>query len=513
MMLKLKRLDLDAGGKLVVILNRDDASEIGVHPLDRVILKNGSREATAIVNVSENFVPKGTAIAYDELSQCLGIQTQKEIEIRRREELQSKKSIKRKINGSKLSEREIKEIVNDVVARKLNDLEISAFITALHVHGLSSEEIVSLINAMSESGKTLKIKKKLIMDKHSLGGCPGDKTTIILVPTIAACGLTIPKTSSRSITSPAGTADRFEILASVNLNIREMERVVNKTNGCIVWGGALDMSPADDLFIRIEYPLGLDPLYIPSIMSKKKSVNATHLVVDIPTGKGTKVKTRDEAYDIAGSFIDIGKRIGINTVCGITFGEQPIGHCIGPALEAREALSIITKPTESDVIEKAVSLAGILLESAGKGNRETAMRMLKTGKAKKKLMEIIEAQGGNPKIRPSDIAVGEKQVTIKSSAKGTVLGIRNAVISEIAKFAGAPKDKGAGVVLHAKIGARVSIGDPLFTIYAERQAKLNEAEKLAISSSPFFVVEKMEKIMPVDKVEEAKYEKYFILER
>lgn len=513
MKLTIKKLDLDAGGKTVVIINKDDAEELGVHPLDRVILKNGKSEITSVVNVSSHFVKPGHALAYVEVASALGIKDEKEIDVSRREELLSKKSIKRKINGSKLSDREIKEIVKDVVCRNLSDLEISAFITALHVHGLSTEEIVSLTNAMSCSGKTLNLKSKKIYDKHSLGGCPGDKTTILLVPIIAAAGLTIPKTSSRAITSAAGTADRFEVLANVNLNICEMERVVRKTNGCIVWGGSLDMAPADDLFIRIEYPLGLDPLYIPSIMSKKKSVNATNLVVDIPTGRGTKIKTFSEAYEVASDFIEIGKRMGIKTICGVTYGEQPIGRAIGAALEAREALELISGKKMTDATEKACALSGMLLDMAGKGGKETALRLLKSGKAEQKLRQIIECQGGNPAIKPSDIAIGDKTFELKAEKAGTVLWLRNDILAEAAKRAGAPKDREAGIMLNAKLGTVVKKGDVLMTIYSNKTTKLSEAEKLVCNSDTIAVVEDINRVMPIKKIEEEKYEKYFILER
>ena len=513
MKLTIKRLDLDAGGKTVVIMNKEDAGELGVHPLDRIIIRNGRHEVSAVVNVSKDFVERGKILAYAEVADHLGLGAEREVDVRRREDLLSKKSIKRKIQGAKLRDEEIREIIRDVTCHNLNDLEISAFITALSINGLSTEEIVSLTNTMSSSGKLLNLGKKRIFDKHSLGGCPGDKTTMLLVPIIAAAGLVIPKTSSRAITSPAGTADRFETLAGVSFSVREMERIVRKTNGCIVWGGSLDMAPADDLFIKIEYPLGLDPLFIPSIMSKKKSVNASHLVIDIPTGRGTKVKTFGEAYEIASEFMGVGKRIGINTSCGITFGEQPIGRCIGPMLEAREALETLMNPVASDVTEKACSLAGILLEMAGKGNKQTAYSILRSGKAEKKMREIIAAQSGNEKIMPSDICPGDRKLTICSESSGTVMWVKNNCIAEAAKLAGAPKDRAAGIRIHAKIGERVRKKAPLITLYASKSSKLAEAEKFIREVRPIELVENPKSMMPVTRIEKEKSETYFMLER
>ena len=203
-------------------------------------------------------------------------------------------SIRNRLSGRKLTYEEILEIIRDMVKGHISEIEMTSFVTALHILGLDLDEATSLSLAMVETGNTLKIDKPLIVDKHSIGGVPGDKTTLLAVPIIAVAGLTIPKSSSRSITSATGTADRAEILMPVSLGVEEMRRVVEKTDGCIVWGGALDMAPADDIFIRVEHPLSIDPLLLPSIMSKKKAVGTNLLVVDIPTGRGTKIKTIGE---------------------------------------------------------------------------------------------------------------------------------------------------------------------------------------------------------------------------
>jgi AMP phosphorylase len=337
---------------------------------------------------------------------------------------------------------------------------------------------------------------------------------VLLVPTVAAAGLTIPKTSSRAITSPAGTADRFECLAPVDLEIEEIKKVVKKINCCLVWGGAVDLAPADDLFIQIEYPLSIDPLLLPSVMSKKKAVGANYLVIDIPTGDEAKVKTTKEAEDLAVRFIDLGKKLGIKTVGASTFGEQPIGHAIGPALEAREALEILmTGRGPADTIDKVTHIAGMLLDfKMKKGGKKEALRMIKSGKSYKKLKEIIGEQGGNPDIRPDDIKIGEEKVRIKSGIKGTVSWINNHSIVEISRAAGTPKDKGSGMMLHKKMGDSVKKGDTLFEIYAEKKYKLERALKIANNTHVMGVGKKMD--MLLEKIpRKVEHPKYFILER
>lgn len=422
---------------------------------------------------------------------------------------------KKKINGERLQENKIKAIVKDVVEHHLSDAEIAAFLAALHIRGISMIEIAALSKAMVETGSTLRLDKKPILDKHSIGGIPGDKTTILITPIIAAAGLTIPKTSSRAVTSPAGTADRVENLCPVNLSIEEIIKVVNKTNGCMVWGGALELAPADDLFIKVEYSLGVDPLLLPSIMSKKKAIGATHVVIDIPTGRGAKIKTIGEAHLLARDFIELGKGLDINIQCAITFGEQPLGFAVGPALEAKEALETIMGNGPRDLQEKATDLASMLFEMAGvEDGKKKAEEILHFGKAERKLREIIEAQGGDPKIRPEDIRVGDKRAEVMTDKDGKILWINNQHIAQIAREAGAPKEKGAGVKLKAKLGEHVRKGGVLFEIYAEKNTKLESALKLAEKLQPFGVGKKWEEQMLIDRIPtRVTHRKAFSIER
>jgi AMP phosphorylase len=477
MELKAKMLGLEAGGKFIVVLNREDAEDISVSSLDRVRIKGRSAEVIAIVNITTKLIEEGTVGIYEEVKSSLNLKEGAVVNVEIAPLPTSVYFIRNKLNRRKLTYEEIHEIIQDVVKGNLSEIEIASFVTALHVFGLDLDEATSLSKAMVETGNVLKINKPVIVDKHSIGGVPGDKTTLLVVPIVAAAGLTIPKSSSRAITSAAGSADRIEVLMPVNLGIEEMLKVVEKTNGCMVWGGNLNLAPADDIFIRVEHPLSIDPLLLPSIMSKKKAVGANLMVLDIPTGRGTKVKTIGDADLLAKDFMELGRRLNIKVQCAVTYGEQPVGHTIGPALEAREALGVLMGKAEvPDLVDKATSIAGILLEMSGKSNgKETAMEILRSGKAEKKMREIIEAQGGNPDVKIEDISVGEKTCTVCSRKEGYLLWINNSPLAEVARLAGAPKDKGAGVYLYKKIGDRVKTNEPLLTIHAERDLKLQRA--------------------------------------
>lgn len=478
MQLRTTILGIESGGKPVIFLNKADADEIGVTASDRVILKT-KKQITAIVNIATKTLKRGH-IGISEEVRLLIEPIPHTVDVEVSTFPKSLQFIRNKLEGRKLNYHEIHEIVSGVVSGALNEGEISSFVTALHIQGMDLDEATSLSRSMVDTGKQLSLKNKVIVDKHSIGGVPGDKTTLLVVPIVAAAGLIIPKTSSRAITSAAGTANRAEVLMPVNITSSEMKKVIKKTNGCIVWGGALELAPADDIFVRTEYSLYIDPLLLPSIMSKKKAVGATHLVIDIPTGRGAKVKTISEADHLAKNLIELGRRLKIHTHCVLTYGEQPVGYTIGPALEAREALEVLMNEScVPDLMDKACNIAGAIFEMTGKRNGYSlAKSIIQSGKAEAKLREIIKMQGGNPAIRPRDIAIGEHIIRVKAKKDGNLLWINNNAVVEMARSAGAPKDRGAGIVFNKKIGDEIAKDDVIYTVHAEKSRKLGRVQNL-----------------------------------
>lgn len=514
MRLKVNVLGIESGGKPIVFLNKQDADEIGVTASGRVRINSKRKELTAIVNIAPKYLKKGFIGVSEEVSRALSLKRNSLVDIEVATFPKSLQFIRHKLNGKRLLYEEIHEIVKDVVQGNLNESEISAFVTALHIQGLDLDEATSLSSSMVETGKQLKLGKKIIVDKHSIGGVPGDKTTLLVVPIVAAAGLIIPKASSRAITSAAGTADRAETLMPVDLGIEEMQGVVKKCNGCIVWGGSLELAPADDIFVRTEYSLSIDPLLLPSIMSKKKAVGATHLVVDIPTGRGAKIKSIGEADLLAKDIIELGRRLGIHSHCVLTYGEQPVGFALGASLEAREALGVLMNKTNvPDLVDKACHLAGAIFEMIGKKNGYALAReILHSGKAEKKLREIISLQGGNPAVKTSDLVIGENVLHLRARKAGKVLWIDNNALVEIARAAGAPKDKGAGLILHKKIGDKVSNNDLLVTTFAEKSRKLSRVQEILSEQEPIGVGDRSE--MFIHKVKETPLvRRAFVLDR
>jgi len=431
--LKANPLELEAGGPLIVVMNREDAAELGVISSDRIFVRSQDTYAICIINLSSED-PRGEIGVYREVAKRLAVIKGNllTVELARRPE--GLDFVREKINGERLTPWKIERIVGDVVERRLSDIELAAFVTAMHIHGISMEEVEALSRTMIWSGKTIDFGRSPILDKHSIGGVPGDKTTLLVTPTIAAAGYTIPKSSSRAITSPAGTADRMEALAPVDIG-----------------------------FTRI-------------IMSKKKAMGSTHVVIDIPTGIGAKITAMGEAEQLASDFIELGNRFDMRIECAITEGSQPIGNNIGPILEAKEALETLYGEGPRDLMDKATTLSGILFEMVGHENgKRMAHDMIMKGKSLEKMREIIEAQGGDPEVKPEDMVPGSHVYDVLAPRNGRVLWFNNRDLVKIAKAAGTPNDKGAGIQLFAKTGDKVKEGKPMYRIYSEKTSKLENA--------------------------------------
>ncbi len=479
MKLRVKFLNVEKR-EYAVVINTDDAHELGLIPGDRVRIFRDDHTLTVSVEISESVVGRGEIGLYSNTLKKFGANEGDDVRITAVSKPRSVESIKRKINGEKLTEEEIYEIVRGIVNDDIREVELTAFVISSHIHGMDIEEIEWLTRAMIDTGERISFDKGTVVDKHSIGGVPGNKISLLIVPIIASTGLLIPKTSSRAITGAGGTADIMEVFAPVEFTAEELKEITLKAGGALVWGGATNIAPADDRIIEVEYPLSIDPRsqLLASVMAKKGSVGAEYVVIDIPVGEGSKVPDINEGRMMAREFVELGSRLGMNVECAITYGGGPIGRAIGPALEAREALYMLeTGQGPRSLYEKATGVAGILLEITGKSRdgKKDAERILNSGKALKKFREIVTVQGGNPDVKSEDVVVGDKKYVVHAETEGYIVHLDNKRFVEIARAAGAPHDKGAGIYLHKKRGELVKAGDELFTIYAEKEWKLSNA--------------------------------------
>ncbi|MGZ3408774.1 MAG: thymidine phosphorylase family protein [Xanthobacteraceae bacterium] len=478
--LKIRRVNLDTGRENVVVISRRSQAlrpEI-FRGFSRVELKCNSRVLLATLLLTDDDAQVGpdelgvAEPAFHRLAEPVGTL----VTVTPAPPPDSLDAVRAKIQGRTLTTFEIGAIVDDIAHYRYSDMEIAAFLVG-SASFMTSGELLALTSAMAQAGTQLKWDKPIVVDKHSIGGIPGNRTSMIVVPIVAAHGLTIPKTSSRAITSPAGTADTMEVLARVDLTVDAMKDVVARCHGCLVWGGHVNLSPADDILISVERPLSLDTReqMVASIMSKKLAAGSTHLVLDIPVGPSAKVADPAAATRLRKLFEFVGDQFGIAVDVVMTDGSQPIGQGIGPVLEARDVMAVLgNEPgAPQDLREKSLRLAAHLLECdpqlRGGAGYARARELLDSGAALAQMQKIMDAQG--PSICSNDL--GTLTADIPASADGVVTGIDCLRINRLARTAGAPIDKGAGIEVLKKIGDRVDKGEPLYRIYAADQSEFD----------------------------------------
>ncbi|MBI2271941.1 MAG: thymidine phosphorylase family protein [Bacteroidetes bacterium] len=451
----------------------------GFKALTRVVVNFNGKSIIATINVVySEIIHHNEAGLSKEAMKRLEVKDNDEVIITHLDHIESLSRVRAKIYGKELDENSFHEIISDIVAGRYSNIELSAFVSSCADDNLSVNEIISLTKAMINTGEKISWNKSMVLDKHCVGGLPGNRTTPIVVSIVAAAGLMIPKTSSKAITSPAGTADVMDAITRVDLTIEEMRKVVEKENGCFVGGGSMQLSPADDILISVERALDIDSegQMIASVLSKKMAAGSTHVLIDIPVGKTAKVRSNEEALHLQYYFKAVGEAIGLTVNVLITDGSQPVGKGIGPALEAMEILSVLRNETScpKDLKERSLILAGELLSMSGKfeqgKEKQIAKEILESGRALEKFLSICNTQGGFTEPR-----AGQYRFDVLSEKNGIVTEIDNRKLARIAKLAGAPKSPGAGVLFNAPLDMKISKGDFLFSIYSDAKGQLEYA--------------------------------------
>lgn len=477
--LRARRLGLHTQHQPVVIMRTDChvCRAEGLTGRSQVLLSAAGREVrAALFQVEGDSLLAADEAALSEIAwEMLGVTEGAPIFVTHAPALESLASVRRRIYGHRLDAAALAGIVNDVAAARYTDVHLAAFLTAGAVLPLDEEETVDLTAAMIAVGDRLSWDAPVVVDKHCVGGLPGNRTTPLVVAIVAANGLVMPKTSSRAITSPAGTADTMETLAPVDLNIAALRRVVEQEGGCIAWGGAIHLSPADDKFVRIERELDIDTegQLIASVLSKKIAAGSTHVVIDIPVGPTAKVRSQENARHLADRMRAVASRSGLEARCLLTDGTQPVGRGIGPALEAHDVLAVLRNSPEApdDLRQRAATIAGEALEVGGKceagQGRALALETLANGRAWTKFQAICEAQGG---MRTPPVAT--QTHPLSAARDGRVVHIDNRKLARLAKLAGAPDAKAAGIHLEVRLGDEVERGQPLLNVHAQTAGEL-----------------------------------------
>lgn len=484
--LNIRRVDIDTGGDTQVVLLRGrDAAAFGITPGDRLKVSYGRTALTVVADVTHHSIRHGEIGVFTDLWRLLKPKDGGPLKIEVISRPRSIAAIKKKLQGQIIGAADIRAIIEDIVRRNLSTVETTYFVASGYVRPYTTRELVAMVKAMAETGEMFRWGRRIVVDKHSVGGLAGNRTTMVVIPIIASLGLLIPKTSSRAITSPSGTADTMEVLAPVSFRGSDVKRIVRQAGGCLIWGGGLSIAPADDLIIRVSKPLSLEPYdkMIVSILAKKVAMGVRFLVIDLPYGPGMKIPNRRVGGNVARRFGTVGRAFGIKIRVKFDPAREPIGQGIGPALEARDVVRVLQQKGNRprDLERKAIGLAGELLELTGvcaRGlGRAVADRALRSGRAWGKMQQIIRLQGGNPAIDAEDLITKTETFDVVAPRSGRVRRINNRAIDEIASLLGAPDHKTAGIFLQVKLGEWVQRGQPLFTLYSPSSDRLKLAKK------------------------------------
>jgi thymidine phosphorylase len=492
--LRLVRAGIDTYQQPVVYMHRDChvCRSEGFTALTRVLARSGDREVVATLNVVvDDHLELDVAALSESAWTALRPGPEAWGAFSHPEPPASAPALRAKVFGQRLGETDFLALMRDTVSNRLSDMELTAFVTACAGERLDNQETIALTKAMLAVGERIDWCGGAVLDKHCVGGLPGNRTTPIVVAIVAAAGHRIPKTSSRAITSPAGTADAMEVMAPVALDLEAMRRVVEREGGCIVWGGKVRLSPADDILIRIERPLDFDSdgQLVASVLSKKVAAGSTHVLIDIPIGPTAKVRSSSAAALLEARLLATAQALGLNLSVLRTDGLQPVGYGIGPALEARDVLSVLRNEAAApcDLRNRALDLAGALLDAAprampGEG-RAMASTLLDNGTALRKFMAICEAQGGFTEPR-----IARHIRPVFANRTGQIRQIDNRRLAKVAKLAGAPGSAIAGIDSRLRIGDGIKIGEPLFEVHARSPGELEYAFEYASAHPDIFEI-------------------------
>lgn len=482
--LKCKILNIDAGREPIIFLNKNSKiiTTEGFSALTRVKIFNSKKTTYAtlyisdIVNVDEVGLSK-------KIQEKLNASNNEEFEIKHMEPLLSFNVIREKLRGKPFTEEGIYSVIKDVVDGKYSDMHMSCLCSATEGSQLSDDEIAYFAKAMINTGEVMKWDHDIIVDKHCIGGIPGNRTTPPAIAIVAEYGLHIPKTSSRAITSPAGTADVMEVLTNIMVPTNELKNVIDKARGCLIWGGAVDLNPSDDIIINVKKDLDLDSKgqMLASILSKKVAAGSTHILIDIPYGKSAKTKNKETAEDLKKDFENLGDKLGVKVVVNLSDGSQPVGNGVGPALEALDIVKVLKNEADApkDLKEKTLYLSGLIIEFDPKVKKGDGIRIareiLESGKAWDRFLKICDAQGGGLK----EIPVAKLTHDILAEKDGEVCEFDNRKLSQLAKLSGCPSQKASGIYLYKHLGDKVKKGEKIYTIHSDSQGELDSAIQLA----------------------------------
>ena len=494
---KVQLLDIKDGERLIVLLNPKQAMAFGINLNNKVQLTKANGEyIVADVSLSEAVLEGSVAICAD-ISEKLNFENNELVAVSLAESSStSYEAIRKKMKGETISYDEMFAIIKDISENKLDDTMMTYYVASSFFYPTTDEEMYQTAKAMAECGVMFKYPKgEIIADKHCIGGVPWNETTMILIPLIASLGIKIPKNFSKSITSPAATGECVNVLMNINFNKEGIEKLVKDQNCCLVRWGGLDLAPADDKLIKVQYPLSMQSRakVVSSIMAKKYAMGVTHSLIDIPVGPTAKVSSMKEAKDWKKKFEYVGKKLWMKMSVQITEANEVIGNGVGAVMQVREVLRILQQHPEraADLENKVIFLASKIIEEVGLAKGKEAVKLathqLVSWAAWEKMQAIIQAQGGNPEVNSEALPLGKHTFDIIAEKDWVLKMIDLHDINAVCRKLGCPVIDQAGLYLYKKTGDKIKKGEVICKLYAQDEVKLKHGIERWKEISPLHI--------------------------
>ena len=467
------------------VLNEKIARAYGITPSDKVsITKSNWEKIVTNVLVSSKIWSENIWI-YENVLSRFPLEKNEVVVVELAEPSSAaNEAIRKKMKWEPITYDEMYAIIKDVSEWKLSEIMMTYYVASSFFYPTTDEEMYQTAKAMAECWVMFKYPKwEIIADKHCIGWVPGNETTMIMIPTLASLGIKMPKNFSKAITSPAATGECVNVLMDINFDKEWIEKLIKDVNCCLVRGWGLDLAPADDRLIKVQYPLAMQSRakVVSSIMAKKYAMWVTHSVIDIPMGPTAKVTTMEEALDWKQKFEYVGKRLWMKMTVQITPANEVIGNWVWAVLQVREVLRVLQQHAKRplDLEAKAMFLASKIIEivwlAKGKEAEKLARKQLTSGEARKMMQKIIKAQNWNPNINSEDLQPGifTKEILAEKDGKITKVDLHN--INHIARRLGCPAINEAWLYLSKRLWDKVKKWDVLFTMYATSENKIDLA--------------------------------------
>lgn len=481
---KTKRIDIQNWEEMIVVLNEQEAREYGINALDKVSIFYKWQEIVLNVDLSNKLVKPREIWLYKDVYKKYKIKENQNVWISfTTNSNESMDALKKAIKWFKLNYKEIYAIMKDISTNRFTDTLITYFSALGFFKKSTDEELFRMTKAMAETWEMLKFKW-VVADKHCMGGVPGNETTMIMIPLLASLGIKMPKTFSKSITTPAATWECVDVLMDISFNKKEIENLVKKENCCLVRWWWLDLAPADEKLIKVAYPLSMQSFSrtVVSIMAKKYAMWINHSLIDIPVWPTAKVSNKKTALWLKKKYEYIWKKLWMKMIVEITDAKEPIGAGIWPHLQVREVLRVLQQHElrPMDLQNKAIHLCSKVIElvwmAKWKKAHELAYNQLKSGAAWKKMQKIIKAQRWkNPNIKSEELKLWKFKKEVKAEKNWTIKKIDLKLINDTTRTLWSPIDEKAWLYLHKKTWDKVKENDIIYTMYASEASKINMA--------------------------------------